>query len=104
MSGPAIQNRNPSPSVAVGPTDPIAFDVVQGSNPFLEIWIAVSMAGTSLYEVVWDGHAFAPLYAAQSRQVSITGGYRFTCRRTGGWQGSPTVLVKAIDTAGLEAS
>lgn len=104
MSGPTITNRNPDPSIEVGPTDPISMDVVQGSEPFLDIWIACQMAGTTLYEVIYDGAAFAPLYAAQSSILSISGGYRFRLRRAGGWLGAPTILVKAIDTAGLEAS
>lgn len=104
MSGPTIGNRSPDPSIAVGVTDPISFDITQGSNPLLDIFIAVKMAGTNLYEVAFDGHAFAPLYIAQSRQLSISGGYRFILRRTGGWAGAPSVLTKAIDTSGLEAS
>jgi hypothetical protein len=104
VSGPTIGNRNPDPSVAIEPTDPISFDVVEGSSPFLDILIAASLAGTSLYEVVYDGAAFAPLYAPQSSIQSIAGGYRFRVRRTGGWVGAPTMLIKAIDTAGLEAS
>lgn len=104
MSGPTIANRNPATSIAIAPTDPVSFDVLQGTAGFLDIWIAATMAGTDLYEVIWDGAAFAPLYSAQSTIVSIAGGYRFRLRRAGGWQGPPTILTKAIDTAGLEAS
>ena len=104
MSGPTISNRSPDPSIAVGPTDPISFDVVQGSNPFLDIVILAQFPSEGLYEVVFDGAAFSPLYAQQSRQQSISGGYRFLLRRTGGWPGAVTVKTKAIDTAGNEAS
>jgi hypothetical protein len=104
MSAPVISNFNPATSVAIGPTDPISFDVVQGSNPFQDLWIAAKLAGTNLYEVIYDGAAFAPLYSAQSTIQNISGGYRFRLRRAGGWPGAPTVLAKVIDTAGGEAS
>lgn len=104
MSGPTISNRSPDPSIPVGASDPISFDVVVGSNPFLDLWIAVRYAGTSLYEVIYDGTGFAPLYAAQSQAQNIAGGYRFRLRRAGGWPGAPSIITKAIDTAGAEAS
>lgn len=104
MSGPSVQNFNPATSIAIGPTDPVSFDVVVGSNPFLDILVAVRLAGTNLYEVVWDGAGFAPLYGPQSQVQNIAGGYRFRVRRTAGWPGAPTFLIKAIDTAGNEAS
>jgi hypothetical protein len=99
-----ISNRNPATSVAIGPTDPVSFDVILGSNPLLETWVAAKMAGTTLYEVVYDGAAFAPQYVAGSLLIGISGGYRFRIRRTGGWPGAPTILTKIIDTTGLEAS
>lgn len=68
------------------------------------MWIAASFDGTDLYEVIYDGAAFAPLYAQQSQRQSISGGYHFLLRRTGGWPGSPTVLAKVIDTVGAEAT
>jgi hypothetical protein len=104
VSGPVVENLVPSPAVPIGATDPISFDVVEGSNPFLDIWIAASFAGTDLYEVIYDGTSFAPLYSAQSQQLSIAGGYTFRLRRTGGWPGNPTIVKKVIDTAGNEAS
>jgi hypothetical protein len=104
VSGPTITNRNPDPSIPVGPTDPISFDVILGTNPLLDVIVAATMAGTNLYEVIYDGSAFAPLYASLSSAQAIAGGVRFRVRRIGGWLGAPTLLTKAIDTAGNEAT
>lgn len=103
MAAPVIANRSPDPSFAVGPTDPISMDVTTDVG-FLEILIFARFDGTNLYEVIYDGSVFAPLYAEQSQKVSIAGGFRFTVRRKGGWPGAVTLKSLAIDTNGAEAT
>lgn len=104
MSGPAITNQNPATSVAIQGTDPVSFDVTDGDRAFRIIVILARYAGTDLYEVIHDGNSFAPLFVAQSAKESIANGYRFRCRRRGGWPGAVTLLTHAVDLAGNEAT
>lgn len=100
-----LSNRSPATSVAIGPSDPLSFDLTSTTSPqFKDILVTAKMAGTDLYEVVYDGVGFAPLYAALSTVQSIAGGYRFRVRRFGGWPAGPTLGIKAFDNSGNEVS
>jgi hypothetical protein len=103
MAAPVVGAMTPDPSA--GPIDPqaaIGFTVTDASALFRDLLVLVAFAGTNLYEVVWDGSAFAPFYNAQSTIAPITNGFQFSLRRAGGWAGGPVITVHAIDVAGAE--
>lgn len=79
--------------VAVEATDETAFG---------EIFIFAENERIGLYEVIFDGLAFAPRYApAPSSESLITNGLQWTFTRAGGWpDGELAITVEAIDAAG----
>lgn len=90
-SGTAISRNTP---LAVNVTDALLLR---------KVLIAV-LFPSGAYEVAWDGDDFAETYSASTRS-SISGGYRYVLRRgDGGWRGTPTVRVIAIDRGGNEAT
>jgi hypothetical protein len=101
MSGPAVSNKSPDPSVTIQFDTPVAFDVTD-STPWREI-VIIAKFPTGAWECVYDGSAYGPNYSTLSTITSITGGFHFRLRRDQGWPGSPTILVHAIDTSGAEA-
>lgn len=65
--------------------------------------ILVEFPSQGVYEVAWDSEGFAPRYA-DSERTAISGGFRYTLRRSGGWFSTPTIRALAIDTAGNAAA
>ena len=99
---PQVSNFDPAPGTPIVPTKAVGFDVTD--NVALRLTaILVRFAGTSLYEVAWDGSEFSPRYAGSLR-TAIGSGHRYELRRSGGWPVAPTIHVMAIDTAGNEAA
>lgn len=113
---PTITVVSPTPGVAAGqpggfPADPdaaaivpIVLDVVD-PNPGNRLVVVVARyLATDAEEVVYRRGQFRGNYIAGSSQLAITSGVRLTCRRDGGWPGSPTFEIDAVDADGNLAS
>jgi len=102
ITGPGIENQNPATSIAIQGTDPVSFDVTTGTYPLRLVVVLARYGGTDLYEVIYDGNSFAPFFAGQSAKESISTGFRFRCRRRGGWPGPVTIVTHAVNILGDE--
>lgn len=96
---PVVDNYDPLPGTTIAATDTISFDVTDDSGSFCSVMITASFPDGS-WEVVHTGDAFAPRYAAGSSRTVIANGFRYTCRRAGGWPASPTIVSFPVDAAG----
>jgi len=101
-SAPVVSNVTPASGTPVDENDPLGFDVTDDSNVFRQTLLHARYPSKSTWEVIHDGIAFAPVFAAGSTRVSIAGGFRYSLRRAGGWPGDPTIYPVAIDRAGNE--
>jgi hypothetical protein len=98
---PVINNFDPAEDVAIGRTDPVAFDITDNTGQFAANVILARFLEEGSCECVFNGLNFESRYAAGSSRVGIANGNRFTVRRTGGWLSTPIQLVVlAIDAAG----
>ena len=89
----------------VEPTTAVVFDVTEESTAGLcDVFVYAVFAASGDVEVIHDGDAFTARYLGQSARPAITGGFRYTVRRTGGWPSNPRIRVKAIDRAGNVSS
>jgi hypothetical protein len=64
------------------------------------VFVVADMPGSGREELVYRGDRFTAQYAAQSTQVAIAGGFRFTIKRSAGWPSSPTLVAYAVDLTG----
>lgn len=101
---PEVGHFDPAPGTAIARTGSVAFDVTDDSGDFRRIFIVAYFPATGACEVVHDGDGFRGFYAARSSRTMITGGFRYTLLRSGGWPAAPTIQTFAIDRAGNEAS
>lgn len=100
-SPPTIENVTPAAGTAIGTTTPVGFDVVDAE--LRRVLVKASFAGSDAWELVYDGTAFAPAYAAGSMVTSFAGGLRFRVLRAGGWPSAPTLTPFAFDASGAES-
>ena len=102
---PVVSNFSPDPNdpllVNIINSTPLMFDVTDDSGFFRRILVEVIFPGV-VSELIHTGDGFTGLYIAGSTKASISGGFHFSCRRTGGWPYSPTIGVFAVDGSGLE--
>ena len=98
---PTIGNYVPTPGTPIGANDGVTFDVT-GANSLRRVIVSVTSADTGIAEVVHDGDSFSGRFVNGSSRVGISGGYRYTIKRQGGWTGAPTFRVYATDVTGLE--
>jgi len=97
---PVISNIVPAPGTGIYASDTLQFDVTDDSGLFTAIVIMVEYPDGN-YEVVYDGNTFAYNFQNCTKSV-ITNGFRYYLRRRGGWPGSPTARIRAIDQGGSE--
>lgn len=93
---PTVALVSPAPGTLIARNTPFVVDV-QDENAGVFAALFVKVATSRLYEVAHDGEGFSYLYQAGSTRDVISGGYRFTLRRDGGWPGAPTFTVRAFD-------
>lgn len=98
---PVVTAETPQGTVLT-PATPVVFTVTDEIE-LRRVIVHVRHAGRLAVEVVHDGDDFAPLYAGSSR-TAITGGWRYSVTRLGGWLSAPTFRVFAADAAGNEPS
>ncbi len=80
------------------------FDVTEESDAGIFVafvWTILESTGDT--EVIHDGTNFTARYSFSIRET-ITGGFRYTVRRVGGWPSNPRIRVKALDQAGNEST
>lgn len=98
-ANPVAAVVSPPEGSAISSTTPLVIDVTDDLGLRRVIIAARFPDGTA--ELVHDGDAFSTRYASSGRST-ISGGFRYTLRRTGGWFASPTISVFPVDTSGNE--
>lgn len=94
---PSIDVISPTPGSQIAHDTAVVVDIYD-YRELKAHWVWVAVAGE--WEVVWAGN-FGPRYAADSSRVAITGGWRYTLRRSGaGWSTAPTFTAVATDFGG----
>jgi len=99
VTPPTVVDWSPAPNAEIDVDTPISFTVTDASGAFAGIFISVAFP-TNDVETAFQGTAFRGRYAAGSSRVAVSGGWRFTLRRSGGWPTRPTFLVDVIDARG----
>lgn len=79
--------------------EPVVVDVTD-NTALGRVFLVARMPASNLEELIYAGDRFTPQYAAQSSQVAIAGGFRFTVKRSAGWPSSPTLDAYAVDASG----
>jgi hypothetical protein len=97
---PVVAVVSPTLGSAIAKTTPIVIDVTDAVG-LARAMLFARYEGRDGTEVVHDGQAFLNPYVNDtSDREAISGGYRFTVLRTGGWPAAPTFLALAMDAAG----
>lgn len=63
------------------------------------VFVVARFPTLGVEEVVHQGDRFASLYTGASSRASITGGYRYSVKRNGGWPAPPVLTVYAPNAA-----
>jgi hypothetical protein len=98
---PVVDGVDPAEGVPLTKNQPVAFDVTDNGT-FRRILLTATFIGALAPEVIYDGTSFSALYSAGSTQTGISGGYRFSLLRAGGWPGDLIITPYAFDTTGQE--
>lgn len=96
-TAPTVALVSPSAPGEITRATPIIVDVTD-TSALVVVFVWVTYPGRAP-DIVHDGDAFAELFSSSTR-ASISGGYRYTLRRNGGWPAAPTVRIRPIDAAG----
>lgn len=100
---PVVNTFSPTPGTAVGKHDPVSFRVTDNSGSLSNVIVWVVFPDTGDAEMIFDNDIFLPRYIGLSTKTSITNGFAFSLRRSGGWLADDFVLkIKAIDPSGNE--
>lgn len=98
---PVIDNFDPPVGTPLARSDSVSFDVTD-ETALRRVLVLVSLGGSTY--CVHDGFSFRDEFTNLSSRSAISGGYRYTVKRNGGWTSPPEFEVLAIDTSGNEAS
>ncbi len=91
-----------TPISTISKTTPIIIDVYSTTVPLRRAWVNASYAGLLQDDMVHNSDRFGSAYQGSTNQrAGITNGYRFTLLRDGGWPGTPSITVHAVDTLGV---
>jgi hypothetical protein len=96
---PSVSDWNPAPGAELELDTPVSFTVTDASGAFAATFISVGFP-TNDVETAFQGATFRGRYAAGSSRVSVSGGWRYTLVRQGGWPAKPTFLVDVVDAKG----
>lgn len=92
-----------SPPTFATLSTPVVIDVLDDTG-LSSVYITASGAGLTGTVAVYVAGAFQPGFTA-STVASVSGGYRFTITKDGGWsEGELDLFVAAVDTSGNSAS
>lgn len=102
VSAPEVEVVSPEEGEPISPSTPIVLDVLDDIGLRRSV-LAVEFVALDRTELVHDGVDFASNYSGSTREV-VSGGYRFTIRRSGvGWPEGPILHAIAVDQSGNEA-
>lgn len=102
LAAPTVSLVSPPTIEELAPGSPLVFDVTDNIG-LRRVFVGVRLPLRGAEDVVHQGDRFAAGYAASSTRVAISGGWRYSVVRAGGWPENPTLDVYAIDTGGTEA-
>lgn len=94
-TGPYINNQFPIPGAIIDNDTDVEFELI---GAVVEI-VYVQRYGTDIWETVYNNSEFAPIYDGSTREA-ISGGYKYTVHRDGGWGRAPEFTATAIDENG----
>jgi hypothetical protein len=90
-----------TPISTISKTTPVIIDVYSTAVPLRRAWVNASYAGLLPDDMVHNSDRFGAAYQGSTNvRSNITNGYRFTLLRDGGWPGTPSITVHAVDTLG----
>ncbi len=92
---PVITLVSPAPGTQISRITPFVVDITDTAA--FGYLVMVQMESGQVHEVAHDGTVFSSLYSAGSTVDAVSGGYRVTLRRQGGWVSAPTFTVRAYD-------
>lgn len=106
---PVVTLVSPAAGTPLHPTDTVIFDVTDADGAtFALVAFRLRFLSTGEREAVYDKDDPAGAWDARyagSTIASITGGYRLTLRRSGGWPaGGIGLLPRVVDPTGLVAA
>ena len=96
---PQISNMSPSGGTTITASTPISFDITDTNSSIANIMISIGFPNGTL-ETAFDGSSFRGPYNGYSTRTSITNGFHFLLVRGGGWLGTPSLEIFAIDVHG----
>lgn len=90
-----------TPISTISKSTPIIIDVYSTTVPLRRAWVNASYAGFLPDDMVHNSDRFGSAYQGSTNvRSNITNGYRFTLLRDGGWPGTPSITVHAVDSLG----
>lgn len=96
VTPPVVAWVTPSPGSTIERRTSVVVDVTDSVG--LGDVVLLAEYGTGLSECIYRDGSFTGLFTGS--RLAITGGWRFTFARDGGWPASFTVLAIAVDTSG----
>jgi hypothetical protein len=101
ITPPVVNNPVPAVGTRVASSGSVQFDTTDDTG-LRRVVVMASFRDGGADEVVHDGNSFRSPYDGSTRSA-ITGGFRYTVVRRGGWRGRSVKLrTVAIDTSGNE--
>ena len=96
-----ITNVSPLPGTNIALGAPLTLDVTWSPPESIQdVLIQLSFDGGQTWGVAWDGSGFVLPYVVGSQRVTISGGHRFTIRRSGRWPEAPMIDVRPLGAGG----
>lgn len=99
-TSPSVANVTPSSGTTIGRGTSLQLEVTDAFPGLRRVVLLAKFSDR--WEVVHDGDDFGPQYSRASLREAISGGFRFTISRVGGWPSTPTILPIATDQSGNE--
>lgn len=98
---PVVTFVSPPEGTQVEVNDALVFDVTDETE-LGRVLVVLYIAATADQELAFDGTSFTARYLALSSVTPISGGLRFSLRRTGGWTAATNITVRvfAVDGSG----
>lgn len=96
---PVVTLVSPALGTAINRNHTLVFDVTDAQSALANVEVIVKFP-SGRWEAANDGTSWSGQYETSSVRTVIADGYRFSIVRTGGWPQTPTVLFRAVDSAG----
>jgi len=86
----------------IEPSTEVVLEVTDNTG-LRRVLLAARFPSNGLEELVHTGDRFTARFAQGSTRLAISGGWRYSLKRAGGWDRNLELDVYAIDTSGTEA-